>query len=63
MRKNLTETMAARFTEDERQQIEEVAEVLDLRPTDFIRDTVRKQIKRVRKTHPKFKEPSEAAIA
>jgi uncharacterized protein (DUF1778 family) len=60
MIKNLTETIAARFTEDERQEIEEVAEALEVRTSDFVRDTVRAKVKRIRKTHPKFQTEVEA---
>ena len=59
MVKNKTETVGVRFTEDERQEIEEVAEALEVRTSDFVRDTVRAKVKRIRKTHPKFQTETE----
>lgn len=63
MVKNKTETIGVRFTEVERQEIEETADALEVRPSDLIRDAVQAKVKRIRRTHPKFKQDAEVATA
>lgn len=63
MVKNKTEMVNVRFNEGERQEIEEVADALEIRPSELIRDAVRAKVKRVRKSHPKFQTEAEVANA
>lgn len=63
MVKNKTEMVNVRFTEGERQEIEEVADALEIRSSELIREAVRAKVKRVRRTHPKFQPDVEVANA
>jgi uncharacterized protein (DUF1778 family) len=61
-KQKLDATITARFTKEELAELKQTAEALDQWPTEFVRDSVRRRIKTVRRTHPAF-QTSEASEA
>ena len=55
-----TQSLRANISKEEKQELEQVAVALDVPESQIIREGVRKEMKRLKRTHPKLKQAAEA---
>lgn len=60
--KNKTDRVSARVTEDERQELESISDILDIPEAQIVREAVREKVAKLRK-HPKVKAAEAEAVA
>jgi hypothetical protein len=58
MAQNKTETIGVRFAEGEREELEGIAEILDVPMAQIVREAVREKIAKLQK-HPKIRQQAE----
>lgn len=59
---NKTDTVGVRFAEGEREELDKIAEVLDIPTSQIVREAVREKVAKLRK-HPKVKAAEAVEVA
>lgn len=61
MGQNKTDTVGVRFAEGEKEELENIAEILDVPLAQIVREAVREKVEKLQK-HPKIRKQAEVAV-